>query len=348
MSERNSKIYSKIANFNGPLSVSKQWLSNEVNKIHKILRSQGKNTQKVLANYIPKFMETNNFENLLERCLALSNLPRGACIERYVIYYGEELGKRKWDEYCFRMAEVNSQEYKGMTDAEFKTYNESRSQTKNNMIKRYGEELGKRKWDEYREKQSYTKSIDYYIDQFGEIEGERKFKHLSFLKGHSLKSYQYRLGDRIGLSKYKHRIKTLPDFYSEVASEMFIEIDNRLSIDSNIYYAPKTKEFGKMNMELGKYTFFDFVIPDIKLCIEFHGDVFHANPSTYSSEDRPNPFNSNLTSEDIWEHDKIKQKVLLDEKYIIIVVWESEYNRSKENTINKLVEQINEQVRNYR
>ena len=66
--------------------------------------------------------------------------------------------------------------------------------------------------------------------------------------------------------------------------------------------------------------FYDFVIPCKKICIEYNGDVFHANPKLYASEDHPNPYNKSITAKEIWEHDRIKINNIMDRGYRVIVV----------------------------
>lgn len=80
----------------------------------------------------------------------------------------------------------------------------------------------------------------------------------------------------------------------------------------------------------------DYFIEELNIAIEFNGNVFHANPRLYNKNDYPNPFNKNLTSEMIWEKDKLRYETLLSEHNIkTIVIWEDEY---KNYDINKLKE----------
>ena len=73
-------------------------------------------------------------------------------------------------------------------------------------------------------------------------------------------------------------------FYSNISKELFERLDNYFHF-STVYYSPKTKEFGKYCKESKRYYFYDFVLPDIKLCIEFNGDYFHANPKFFKECD---------------------------------------------------------------
>ena len=68
----------------------------------------------------------------------------------------------------------------------------------------------------------------------------------------------------------------------------------------------------------------DYFIKELNLDIEYNGDVFHANPSIYKKDDKPNPF-TNETSEEMWNKDNEKIK-LLEKDYNIktMVIWESD------------------------
>ena len=91
------------------------------------------------------------------------------------------------------------------------------------------------------------------------------------------------------------------------------------------------------NKNTGKHFAFDFQYEN-KL-IEFNGDYWHCNPSKYSFD----YFNKrkNMTAKEIWEYDKEKINTAESYGYKVLVVWESEYNENKENTIQKCIDFIN-------
>ena len=67
----------------------------------------------------------------------------------FTTQYGEHLGEIKFKEVQTFQALSNSKEYKGMTDEEFKRYNNSRAITLKNMIKKYGKEEGLRRYSDF-------------------------------------------------------------------------------------------------------------------------------------------------------------------------------------------------------
>ena len=67
--------------------------------------------------------------------------------------------------------------------------------------------------------------------------------------------------------------------------------------------------------------------------IEFNGDFWHMNPSIYDE----NYFNkiSKIYAKDKWEIDKIKIECARKNGYDVLIVWEHDYRKDKENTIQK-------------
>lgn len=309
-------------------------------KLRQINKNEKLCCDSLVFKYIRIFKEINFLGDWEERFRKILKLPKyGFTLERCITVYGEELGTKKFKQYSERQAYTNSKEYKGMTDAQFKEYNRSRAVTLENLIKKYGEEKGKEAWEKYKERQAYTNSKEYFIEKYGEELGTKKYFNVNYNKGHSLERYIKKYGEELGEQKFLKYIKTHENFYSNLASNFFKRLDEHFNF-SNAYYAPKTKEFGKINKEHKKYFFYDFVIPEIKFCIEFNGDVFHANPKLFLENDRPNPFNKNLTSKDIWENDKIKEDTLKNCGFDVLKIWEMDYNNNPEEIFNLTVKII--------
>jgi hypothetical protein len=98
-------------------------------------------------------------------------------------------------------------------------------------------------------------------------------------------------------------------------------------------------EFG-ISLSIG-YVKLDYFIKELNLVIEYNGNKFHANPKLFNSNDCPNPYNTNLTSEEIWEKDDIRYKSLFNEKNITtLVIWEDE----AENILENLQDFINNKI----
>jgi hypothetical protein len=233
--------------------------------------------------------------------------------------HGKEEGIKKWDKYRNLQAESNSLEYKkekyGWTEEEFKEFNKSRGITLSNMIKKYGKEEGKNVFNSYVEKQRTNgKTLEWFITKHGEQEGKIKYKEISIKKA--------RGGIFPGVG------------YSKVSQDLFNIIDESLSKFYNTFYASKNLEKVVYIDEISKCYILDYYIEEIKVCIEFNGDYYHANPRKYPPDFEFPEFSKSkiITSKDIWEKDKLKKDLLLKEKGIkTIVIWEDDYTRNKDN-----------------
>jgi hypothetical protein len=254
----------------------------------------------------------------------------GVTLNRLVQKYGEEEGNKKWKDYLDKQSKTNTFEYKkqkyGWSETEFRKYNKSRGITLSNLIKKYGEEEGNKKWKDYLDKQSKTKSYIYMVKKFGKEKADKINKS----KGLTLINFQRKYGVKEGFNKFNIYIKKHQSFYSNISQELFIKIDNLLNGRYTTYYATKNNEYGVMT-GIG-YKKLDYYIKELNICIEFNGDLFHANPLFFSEFDTPNPFNQNLTAKQIWENDSHRQKTLLQEHNIkTIVIWEDDYKKNDFN-----------------
>ena len=79
---------------------------------------------------------------------------------------------------------------------------------------------------------------------------------------------------------------------------------------------------------------YDFTYKD--KIIEFNGDYWHCNPKIYS-RDFVNK-RLNMTAEDIWNKDHIKEECAIRNGYKYLVVWELDYNQDPQHIINKCKE----------
>ena len=165
--------------------------------------------------------------------------------------------------------------------------------------------------------------------------------------------------DENGLTGYERQVITMKNtnlerygssnpnlFYSKISQELFWEIYNNLNIkfQNHTHFATLNGEFGRQDIITNKYYYFDFVISSIKFCIEFNGDVFHANPKLYKETDCPNFFCKEKQSKEIWEFDRYKNNILEKEGYKIFIVWESDYKKDKENVIKNILKELNKNV----
>ena len=242
--------------------------------------------------------------------------------------WGDEEGKKRWDNYCKLQAEVNTFEYKsnkyGWTKEQFELFNKSRAVTKENLIKKYGEIIGEEKWNNYIEKQKLTKSYEYMVDKYG----EDKAKNINKSKALILENYINKYGENIGYTKYIEQINKHKNYYSKSSQKLFNDIDNIISNKYTTYYATKGNgEFGIM-LKNKHYIKLDFYIKELNICIEFNGTHFHGDPRVYNYNDTPNFYNKNQTAKEIWEKDYNRYKELENYGIKTYIIWELDYNEN--------------------
>ena len=251
--------------------------------------------------------------------------------ENMISRYGEVEGLAKWDDYLIRQSFTNSKEYHmekfGKTEEEWDQYNKNRSMTKENMISRYGEVEGLAKWNEYTERQRYTNTKEYYVEKFGE-NWEEELNKTNSAKAITLENMILKYGEIEGKERYFKSLDGRKNGYSLMASNFFNNLEALIlkdfpNLSDKIYFLPKNKEYCIHTGD--KAYFYDFVITkDINICVEFYGDVFHANPNIYKAADKPIHFyNKDITSQEIWVNDNIKNNKIIERKFILFVVWES-------------------------
>jgi uncharacterized protein YheU (UPF0270 family) len=287
--------------------------------------------------------------------------------ERMIKKYGEVEGLKRYEHFCERNKGNHSLERKLELYSEEEAYEKyhnfldgarKRASLKG-CIELYGEVEGKRKYyekrekiefgnseegfqlkygDEYREimrKSKDNTSLDSFVGRYGEDIGNVKYmEHQDKMKFvTSLDGYKSRYGEVDGYARYKAR-KINPSRFgvSPISQELFKSIKH----EGREYYADLNHEYLIITPDGCFYI--DYVNKDNMKAVEFNGDCFHANPEIYSESDRPNPFDVDKTSRDIWELDRKKLDVIKGKGFDVLVVWEKDYRHDKKSVI----EQINQ------
>lgn len=269
-------------------------------------------------------------------------------LENLVRKYGEEEGKKKWDNYCKKQSETNTFEYKkekyGWTKEQFDEYNASRAVTKKNLIRRWGKEEGLKKWNKYVDRQVETKSKDYVIEKYG----VDYWNELCRKKSLNLETFIRKWGEEEGKKRWENYYNSTNGgvTYSRISKQCFEDIikymDLKYSTEFgifengiNIFYFDKEVE----RICGDKLYRLDCYFNDFNIDIEFNGDVFHGNPLIYNENDRCNPFRFELTAGDIWEADEVRKNRLKKYHDIdILVIWEYDYYKNDNWTIENFID----------
>lgn len=216
-------------------------------------------------------------------------------------------------------------------------------------IARFGEKEGVKIWEERKSKRSEaakngSANLQYWLNK-GYSEEEAKKLRSERQSTFSLEKCIEKYGEELGKEIFnKRQIKwqkslykngKLKSGYSEVSQELFYEIIENIGInDSNYFlFAKKGGEF--VLSDINGFYRYDFTDLKNKRIIEYNGDDYHGNPDKYKATDYPNPFRKKLTAQEIWDKDKEKMLLANDNGFEVLVVWDSEYKKNKEEIINK-------------
>ena len=312
---------------------------------------ENRGIQTLNKNIFPRFIENELTGDLLERFKRILEIGSCLTLEKSILMYGEIEGKKKWENYRQIQAHTNTYEYKKKTKKwskeQFDSYNADRSCTKENFIKRHGEIEGKKKWENYVERQKFAGSSEkYFIELFGEIEGKKKWESICQSKSLTKENFIKRHGEIEGKKKWeKYRqkqAKTLTVRCSKISQDFFWELYEKIpeSLKEFVYFNELNKEYYKYDYENSKIYFFDFVITNKKIIIEFNGDYWHANPKKYNATDVLNFGGNHVQVSDIWERDEIKKTFAINHGYDILFIWESDFSKNKDDVIKSTIKEI--------
>ena len=85
---------------------------------------------------------------------------------------------------------------------------------------------------------------------------------------------------------------------------------------------------------------YDYVDTKRKKGIEFNGDFWHCNPKDFESEDIHRI--KGKKASDIWRIDECKKRLIENLGYQVLTIWESEYRKNPQQTLEKCIKFINE------
>jgi very-short-patch-repair endonuclease len=285
--------------------------------------------------------ELRGIQERFNRYTTLSNNERkGNTIDNYILKYGEERGREL-----------------------FTSKNKRCRQTKENFIKRHGEQIGNKKWEDFIERKKDIKGV--FIRKHGEVMGLEKYKNYCNRNrgNHSLERQIEKHGEEEGIRRFiinKNKLKLINslDFLIEKhgkekgESIFFSKLDKMHSSNKKGYSSLSQKLFREIQqytniqevrfaehggeIHIGQYKA-DFTDINQRKIIEFNGDRFHANPTIYESTDTPNPFNTNLTSQEIWKRDEARLNFLKKNGFDILVIWEKDYKLNPDKCLEEAI-----------
>jgi hypothetical protein len=205
------------------------------------------------------------------------------------------------------------------------------------------------------------RQLEYYLEKGMTVE-EAKKELKDRQTTTTLQAFVKKYGYEEGVKRYNSRIEKFKENWSQKSDDEKSKINLKrilrnkfFSNESFLFFKQLTSnlnlekfrvKFGYdeiyiYNDHLKKIFFYDFCIPELKIIIEYHGSLWHANPLKPKTEWK----NKLYTYEESLERDKIKRKTAEDLGYIYIEIWD--YQRSDNKTINKILNIITKNVTIY-
>ena len=299
------------------------------------------------SGYCRTFVK-NNVSNLwVERIRRLHKNKSKVTKYRLFLLHGKDNYLKVFQDYCSKQSIKNTFEYKqkkyGWSKEQFDNYNQKRAVTLDNFIIRYGEEEGTKKFDEYRNKQRYLGcKLEYFIDKYGEEEGTKKYNEINKRKRLTLDNFIRKYGEYEGTKKFDEYIQKKNYSSSHLADELFNYIYENIDTEDKFhaYFLKLNTEFGKYDKELKKYYKYDFVLTNKKICIEFNGDYWHANPLLYKPNDIIRLKGGSKKAVEIWINDLRKKKIIENDGYKVYYIWEIDYRETPELVKERILNEI--------
>ncbi len=312
----------------------------------------GKNLQSIAGSHLMRSHNSMEKEDYIEL------YPEAPLFSQKMIeYMKKENGKHmKTDKYkkLFSdkaMGEKNPNHHSKTTEEERK----SRSPFSKEFVKYKDldnkEEVVKKFAKEALKDRIATTDVNYYINQGHDLETAKQLlseRQRTFTLEKCIEKY----GEVDGLIRWEERQEkwhkglkengNLKCGYSKISQDVFNEIVRLNGDNENIYYATKNSEYYLNQNKKGFYAY-DFTDTNKKKIIEFNGDLYHANPSIYKADEYSHPFyiERKLKSSDIWDKDKRKLNAAKESGFDVLIIWESEYKKDKNNTIQKCLDFLN-------
>jgi hypothetical protein len=283
--------------------------------------------------YIIKYGKDNGERLFNEKCkrtaVTLENLQQK---------YGKEDGQKRFDDYREKQRISNSFEYKNKKHnwsfEEYDKFNKSRAVTLENLQQKYGKEDGQKRFDDYREKQRITNLPEYL--------GEDRYLEINKRKGLTCENFINKYGENDGIAKFEEHLNKISSNkgFSKISQKLFFSLIHKFPFyNQTCKFALNNGEWFLNDYTNKKFYFYDFVCKPLKICIEFQGDLFHANPTKYKPSDIIKIWGGSGIASDIWELDKIKHDFFYKKMgFPVIEIWESDFYNNPEQIISWVIQ----------
>lgn len=241
--------------------------------------------------------------------------------------FSEEDSKEKAKEV---MSEIHEKTFKKFKENPEKYVSKYPTKIEYYLERGYSEEVAKKKLIERQQ----TFSLKKCIQKHGESDGQRIWQERQ-------EKWKKTLDSKSEDEKIEINRKKLfnNSGYSKVSQLLFWRIYDHFQ-DNNIKFEELNSEIIRYDKKRRKHYKYDYVDFTLKKCIEFNGDYWHCNPDKYN-ESFIHPI-MKITAKEIWEKDNSKNNWLENRGYKILTIWESEWRKFPDDTLDKCLKFLSE------
>lgn len=264
-------------------------------------------------------------------------------IEYFTEKYGKDRAKEEFDKYhqgVTRQFTLNGMIEKYGEKEGAKRHKElgaRKAGTLENFIKKHGKEKGMALYDSVNKKKASVHTLSYFIQKFGEADGEERYKDKNMRVSPIYNSILFdKEGDHIAAKlAYEEYLNSrqAPENIAKKLSNKFKRMSKGpVSKISNIFFSELSKQIGRelqfgqakneikiFDKETKRYYRYDCYDPLTNTIIEFHGEAFHPKEGDI---EWVSPFGADYTS--AHNKDKIKQELAEKFGYKYYIVWSKE------------------------
>lgn len=196
------------------------------------------------------------------------------------------------------------------------------------------------------ENRSYNTQLEYYtnkgLSEQEALEALSK-RQTTFSLDRCIEQY----GEELGYEKWKERQEKWQNTLKSKSDEEIAEM-NRKKISGgsisksekeiaeyikSIFPETQTQLFLKSN---NKCYLYDICVGN--KIIEYNGCYWHASPNRFNADDVVRIVNEcALTAQEIWDRDAVKLQVAKENGYEVLVIWECDLVKNKDETLNKCI-----------
>lgn len=181
-----------------------------------------------------------------------------------------------------------------------------------------------------------TFSLEKCIEKFGDTEGRLVWQDRQ-------DKWQKTLLDKSPeeiMEINKRKIVSISNGFSMIANKMISQILQYYPDGDHIYYADKHNDKKEKLLRFDERWYkVDFCDEERKKIIEFYGDYWHGNPKKFNVIDVQ--IFSGKTYRQIREADAMRENIIRQLGYNILIIWESDYKKYPKETVQKCLDFLN-------